>query len=72
MEQTAADAGDLHERARAAMAQVNIYRLQGKAEEWYEAAQRAAQAAALIGATEELRQARMAQDEASRQLGNIT
>ncbi len=64
MEQTAEEAGDLLEQARAALALVGIYRMEGQLAAMRAAAERAAQAAALTGATAEVEAARLALAEA--------
>jgi class 3 adenylate cyclase len=60
MEEAAESAGDLLEQARAALAQVTLYRELGQPATALEAAQRAAQIAALTGAADELAQAERA------------
>jgi class 3 adenylate cyclase len=60
MEEAAESAGDLLEQARAALAQVALYRELGQPAAALEAAQRAAQIAALTGAADELAQAQQA------------
>jgi predicted ATPase len=71
MEQTAEEAGDLLEQARAALAQVSIYQDQAAWAEMLAAAERATQTASLTGASEEFEQAQAAQIEAVRALGRV-